>query len=96
MSAQDIKYLIPKRIDDPPKFLFWDYDVTMIFMASLMFGILAGFFITSVIFGLGMCYGLAKIKSGQQKGYGIHLWYWYLPLNMFKRTPPSSIREFIG
>lgn len=96
MSAQDIKYLIPKRIDDPPKFLFWDYDVAMVFMTALMFGILAGFFLTSVAFGFGLCYGLTKLKAGQQKGYGIHMLYWYLPLNMFKRTPQSSIREFIG
>ncbi len=96
MNQETSKYLIPKRIDDPPKFLFWDFEVAIIFMTSMLFGIMSGFFVMCTLVGLVGCWGMQKVKAGQQKGYGIHLLYWHLPITLFKRTPPSSIREFIG
>jgi conjugal transfer pilus assembly protein TraL len=65
-------------------------------MGISMFGIMAGYFLVSAVLGIGAAYGLQKMKSGQQAGYAIHLLYWHLPMGLFKRTPPSCVREFIG
>ena len=65
-------------------------------MGISLFGIMAGYFLTAAVLGVAVAYGLQKMKSGQQAGYAIHLLYWHLPMALFKRTPPSCVREFIG
>jgi len=88
--------LVPRRLDDPPRFLFWDFDVAILFMAVQVFGIMAGAFFTFMVLGLGAAYALQRMKSGKQRGYSLHVLYWHLPFATFKRTPRSSEREFIG
>ncbi len=88
--------LVPRRLDDPPKFIFWDFDVAICAMGISMFGIMAGYFLVSAVLGIGAAYGLQRMKSGQQAGYALHLLYWHLPIRLFKRTPPSCVRDFIG
>jgi conjugal transfer pilus assembly protein TraL len=96
MDEETYHLLVPRLLDEPPKFLFWDFDVAIVFLGLLFFGIMAGFFLTSIILALGAGYAIQRMKSGKSKGYGLHILYWYLPINLFKRTPPSCIREFIG
>lgn len=38
MNEVDRKYIIPARLDDAPKFLWWDFDVAMLFMGSVVLG----------------------------------------------------------
>jgi conjugal transfer pilus assembly protein TraL len=96
MNEETMHLMVPRRLDDPPKFIFWDFDVAICAMGISMFGIMAGYFLVSAVLGIGAAYGLQKMKSGQQAGYAIHLLYWHLPMGLFKRTPPSCVREFIG
>lgn len=97
MNEEMYHLMVPRRLDDPPKFLFWDFDVAIIFMGIMLFGIMAGFFFTGVVAGIAAGYGLQRMKAGQQRGYGLHVIYWHLPVTLgFKRTPPSCIRKFIG
>jgi conjugal transfer pilus assembly protein TraL len=96
MNEETMHLLVPRRLDDPPKFIFWDFDVAICAMGISMFGIMAGYFLVSAVLGIGAAYGLQKMKSGQQAGYAIHLLYWHLPMRLFKRTPPSCVRDFIG
>ncbi len=91
------KYIIPHRLDDPPKFLWWDFDVAILAMGCLMIGIMINQPLT--FGGLGIFVGGAyqKIKAGKQRAFGMHALYWYLPFTFgFKITPPSAVREFIG
>ena len=96
MNEEAMHLLVPRRLDDPPKFIFWDFDVAICAMGISMFGIMAGYFLVSAVLGIGAAYGLQKMKSGQQAGYAIHLLYWHLPMRLFRRTPPSCVRDFIG
>ena len=96
MNEETMHLLVPRRLDDPPKFIFWDFDVAICAMGISMFGIMAGYFLVSAVIGIGAAYGLQKMKSGQQAGYAIHLLYWHLPMKLFRRTPPSCVRDFIG
>jgi conjugal transfer pilus assembly protein TraL len=91
------KLLIPRRLDDPPRFFFWDFDVALVFAGIAMFGILANMFFTSLLIAFGVAALFKKVKSGQQRGYGVHVLYWHLPFSIgFRRTPPSFVREWIG
>jgi conjugal transfer pilus assembly protein TraL len=88
---------IPNRLDDPPVFLWWDFDVAMLFMSFLMFGIITEHVLLFVAIGMLLCWQYRKSKFGKHKAFGMHLMYWYLPMNFGMRlTPPSCIRRFIG
>jgi conjugal transfer pilus assembly protein TraL len=91
------RFLIPRRLDDPPKFFFWDLDVAVVFSTIMMFGIVADMFVIPAALATGAAMGFTKLKQGQQKGFGVHALYWHLPVTLgFKRTPASCIREFVG
>lgn len=88
---------IPTRLDDPPKFFWWDFDVSLLFMSFAVFGLVIKWVVTFSIVGFGIAYLYNKTKMGQHRGFGLHLLYWHLPATFgFKATPPSAIREFIG
>jgi conjugal transfer pilus assembly protein TraL len=88
---------IPSRLDDPPKFLWWDFDVAMVFMGCLVFGVITGLFFSLSFVGGFLAYSYQKMKMGKHRAFGLHLVYWHLPVTLgMKFTPPSAIREFIG
>ncbi len=88
---------IPTRLDDPPKFMWWDFDVAMLFMSFFVFGVISGWILSFSLAGLFAAWIYRKSKAGQHRAYGMHLLYWNLPVNLGMRaTPPSSIREYIG
>jgi conjugal transfer pilus assembly protein TraL len=97
MSDEYRRYLIPSRLDDPPKFLFWDFDVTILAMGSFVLGIILDSFLTFSAAGLVLAGAYQKLKGGKARGFGLHILYWYLPTTLgMELTPPSSVREYIG
>lgn len=97
MDGVDHKYIIPHRLDDPPKFLWWDFDVAIVAMGMMCIGILVNQIVTFTAMGFIVASGYQKVKAGRQRAFGLHALYWYLPVTFgFKVTPPSAIREFIG
>lgn len=88
---------VPRSLDAPPRFFFWDFDVAIVFLLCLGFGIVTGFTMTFSVIGIFAAAGFSRLRSGQHPGYLIHLMYWYLPISVgFKRTPPSHERFFTG
>mgnify|MGYP003382871118 FL=1 len=97
MDDIDSKYTIPHRLDDPPKFLWWDFDVAILAMGMLCIGILVNQLITVTVIGFLVATSYQKVKAGRHRAFGLHALYWYLPITFgFKITPPSSVREFVG
>lgn len=97
MTEDDLKLAIPRRLDDPPKFLLWDFDVVLVFLIFAGLGIVVNFPFVLGGLGLAAAYGLNKARAGRSRGYLLHLLYWHLPLRFgFRRTPPSAVRHFIG
>jgi conjugal transfer pilus assembly protein TraL len=93
----DEHYLIPQRLDEPPKYLWWDFDVAILAMGAFVLGIVSDNFLMFTTFGIIAAGAYQKLKAGKSRGFGMHLLYWYMPFNFgFRITPPSSIREFIG
>jgi conjugal transfer pilus assembly protein TraL len=87
---------IPRKLDEPPKFLFWDFDIAMLFFVGISFGILTGSMLIGLGTGLGMAWLWQKTKSGKSKGFAIHWLYWRTGMPGFKRTPESARRDFLG
>jgi len=97
MSKDHLKYLIPQRLDEPPRYLWWDFDVATLAMGGFVIGIVTDSFLLFTCIGFLMAGAYQKLKAGKSRGFGLHLLYWYMPFNFsFKITPPSSLREFIG
>lgn len=97
LQEEQYRYVVPRRLDDPPKFLFWDFDVFMVFMIIVSIGLLTGFPIIGFPGGIFLAGVYQKTKSGKTRGYGRHLIYWYMPFNTgFKRLPPSGNRYYQG
>ncbi len=97
MSEDDRKYVIPHRLDDPPKFLWWDFDVAILAMGCMVIGIMTNQLLTFTVIGGFVAMGYQKLKAGRSRAFGLHALYWYLPGNFgFRITPPSAVREFIG
>lgn len=91
------KLMFPQRLDDPPRFLWWDFDVAIIFMGCFLIGILTNQMLIFVFCGTLIAGAFQKLKSGKHRAYGVHALYWYLPITLgLKVTPPSAHREFIG
>ena len=96
-EAEYRKYLLPQRLDDPPKFLWWDFDVAILAMGCLVLGILVNQTVTFAGIGVVIAMSYQKVKAGRSRAFGLHALYWYLPMSFgFKITPPSAMREFIG
>jgi conjugal transfer pilus assembly protein TraL len=96
MNGEQRKYLIPKRLDDPMKVMFWDYDVFLCFAVGLSLGIAIGTMLLGLGLGCGTAYLWSKARAGRHPGYAIHVVYWITPISLFRRTPPSARRVFYG
>jgi conjugal transfer pilus assembly protein TraL len=96
VSDENRNLLIPRLLDEPPKFLFWDYDVFLVAALGMFTGLAIGFFFIGTGLGLVGAYLWTKTKAGRHPGYGLHCIYWHTPLSFFRRTPPSARRHFVG
>lgn len=97
MSEMDHKYVIPARLDDPPKFLWWDFDVAILCMGCILIGIMSNQTMTFTGVGVVAALSYQKLKTGRSRAFGLHALYWFLPITFgFRVTPPSAVREFIG
>lgn len=87
---------IPRHLDDPPRFLFWDLDEAILFMLALILGILVDLLFVGAAAGVVLIVAYGRAKSGRHRAFALHLLYWHLPITLgFRRTPPSCIREYI-
>jgi conjugal transfer pilus assembly protein TraL len=97
MEGVEQKFLVPQRLDDPPRFLWWDFDVAILAMGCLVTGIVVNQTMTFAAIGVVVAMAYQKLKAGRQRAFGLHAVYWYLPVTLgFRVTPPSAVREFIG
>ncbi len=89
---------IPRRLNDPAKFLWWDADVFVVAFAPVALGILGGSFPPGLLFGVLCGWAFGRAKAGRHKAYLMHLVYWHVgePVIQLDRTPPSHLRELIG
>jgi conjugal transfer pilus assembly protein TraL len=94
----DLGLDIPRRLNDPPRLFWWELDVSMLFLAAVLAGMLSGYFLTGAAIGWGLAWAYGKAKSGEHPAFALHLLYWHLPaaVSGLQRTPPSHCREMQG
>ena len=95
-DRSDLSHYIPRRIDDQPKFLFWDRDIALVCLVGVFAGIATGFPLFGICLGIGAAYGYGKLKTGKHPGMAAHLLYWHTGIPELKELPPSHIRELNG
>ncbi len=88
---------IPKTLDNLVKFGFWDLYQSMLFLVVFGFSVVMHLILPGLIIGVLLAYSYGRLSSGQQRGFLVHLLYWYTPLGSgYKSIPPSEKRHFIG
>ncbi|MFA7606518.1 type IV conjugative transfer system protein TraL [Sedimenticola hydrogenitrophicus] len=91
------RYLIPRRLDDPPQFFFWDADEAILVIFFTLMGALLGQILVGVVIGLLLSRGFARVKAEGGRGIIARFLYWYTPSAWwFRGRAPSHVREYVG
>ncbi len=96
MSQSDLSHYIPRRLDDPSKFLFWELDVAAIGFIGMIGGMLLGFPLSGLCVGVLLAFSYSKLKAGKHPGMMMHLLYWLTGSVGTKALPHSHLRELNG
>ena len=82
-------YLIPRRLDDPPQFFFWDADEAILVIVFTLIGALLGQILVGLVLGLLLARGFARVKAEGGRGIVTRFLYWYTPSRWWlRRTLP--------
>lgn len=96
MQNDRLSHYIPRRLDDPPKFLFWDWDIAMIALFAFLIGVWSGMIWAGLALGIGSAIGYGKLRAGKHPGMAVHFAYWLFGFPTLKTIPGGHVREFIG
>lgn len=93
-------YWIPRRLDDPVQFFFWDADVAVVVIVFLVLGSLLNHLLAVVgaaIIGVVAARSLSRIKAEGGRGVIARFLFWYTPSEWWLRArAPSHVREYTG
>jgi conjugal transfer pilus assembly protein TraL len=90
-------YLIPRRLDDPPQFFFWDADEAILVIFFALMGALLGQILVGAVIGLLLARGFARVKAEGGRGIIARFLYWYTPSSWwFRGRAASHVREYVG
>ncbi|HHV7523701.1 TPA: type IV conjugative transfer system protein TraL [Burkholderia orbicola] len=95
-EKNDLSHYIPRRLDDPPKFLFWEFDVAGFALIGVFLGIATGMPVLGLLLGAALAFTYSKLKAGKHPGMANHLLYWFTGMPAPKDLPGSHIRELNG
>ena len=92
------RHAIPRRLDDPERWLFWTVDEAAVLMGPALLGLAANAFVPGLIAGVGGWLLLRRVKRGGGANIARYALYWFLPdfVLRLKATPPSHLRRFVG
>ena len=93
------RHTIPRRLDDPERWLFWTVDEAAALMGPALLGLAANQFVPGLIAGVGGWLLLRRVKRGGGANIARYALYWFLPdfvLRLAAATPPSHLRRYVG
>ena len=95
---ESARHAIPRRLDDPERWLFWTVDEAAVLMGPTLLGLAANQFVTGLVAGIGGWLALRRVKRGGGANIARYALYWFLPdfALRLKATPPSHLRRFTG
>ena len=93
-----VRHAVPRRLDDPERWLFWTLDEAAALLGPAVLGLAANAFVTGLVTGLGAWWLLRRVKRGGGANIALYALYWFLPdfVLRLKATPPSHVRRFAG
>ena len=91
-------WAIPRRLDDPERWLFWTLDEAAALLGPAVLGLAANAFVTGLVAGVCAWLALRRVKRGGGANIALYTLYWFLPgfVLRLKGTPASHIRRFAG
>ena len=92
------RYDIPRRLDDPERWLFWTVEEAAALMGPALLGLAANHFVPGLVAGTAGWLLLRRIKRGGGANIARYAVYWYLPdfVLRLRATPASHLRRFVG
>ncbi|RMF24964.1 MAG: type IV conjugative transfer system protein TraL [Deltaproteobacteria bacterium] len=95
--AESLALRMPRHLDDPDKFLWWEMDQAGLAVSVFAVFMILNMLVVGVVLGALVAWIYGRLKAGRARGFMIHVAYWYLPFQMkLRRTPPSWVRRFVG
>ena len=92
------RHAIPRRLDDPERWLFWTVDEAAALLGPALLGLAANAFVTGLVAGVVGWLLLRRIKRGGGANVVHYALYWFLPDFALRlaATPPSHVRRYLG
>ncbi len=92
------RHVIPRRLDDPERWLFWTLDEAAVLLGPVVLGLAANAFIAGLLAGLAAWWLLRRAKRGGGSNIALYALYWFLPsfVLRLRATPPSHLRRFVA
>ncbi len=89
---------IPRRLNDAPRMFWWEIDVALIFLGTVLAGMLAGFFMTGCALGVLLALSFARPSRASIRPLRCTCCTGTCPRRspVLRRTPPSHQRELFG
>lgn len=90
--------VIPRRLDDPERWLFWTVDEAVVLLGPALLGLAANAFVGGLVTGVCGWLLLRRVKRGDGAHAVHYALYWFLPDFTLRLSgaPPSHIRLYAG
>lgn len=89
-------FLIPRRLDEPERWMFWTIDEALVMLIPLVTGMMMDFLLIGAVLGIGGFILLRRLKGNGQANLGLYAIYWFFPnVFNFRAAPLSAIRRFV-
>ena len=92
------RHAIPRRLDDPERWLFWTLDEAAALLGPAVLGLAANRFVTGLVLGVCAWLALRRAKRGGGANIALHALYWFLPdfVLRLRAAPASHLRRLVG
>ena len=92
------RHAIPRRLDDPERWLFWTMDEAAVLLGPAVLGLAANQFVAGLAAGVGGWLLLRRVKRGGGANIAAYALYWFLPgfVLRLRGSPPSHVRRYAG
>lgn len=91
---------IPSKLDKPPTFIWWTYDVVAVTLVPFYFlVIMMKMPVIGMVTAIALGWAFNRFKSQSHPQFLKHAWYWFMTGILKRKTkslPESYIRKFIG
>ena len=90
------RHAIPRRLDDPERWLFWTFDEAAALLGPAVLGLAANRFVMGLVAGIAGWLVLRRVKRGGGANIALYALYWFLPefVLRLRATPPSHVRRY--